>query len=209
MGYRTYSSTDKRPAQRVISWALAFAMLIAIAATDAAAEKRSRSRSKAAKTSVKKEKKSRSSKRERGSRAESRKGKRGRKSDRIARRRGRRNSQVVARSSRERQNTSEVEEPTAPPQPRSLASGISSERVTEIQNALIQAGVLAGPASGTYDEGTSDAMKKFQSRNGLPTTGLPSAHTLKRLGVSKRSNDGYAVPVTTASKEGKSRPQAP
>jgi hypothetical protein len=38
-------------------------------------------------------------------------------------------------------------------------------------------------------------MKRFQGDNRLSATGLPSAHTLKRLGVSKRSNDGYAIPV--------------
>lgn len=187
-------------------------MLLAVATADAAADKKSRSRGKASKTSVKKEKSGKkvgASKRDRGSRAESRKGKRGSRRDRIARRRGRGRTQVAARSSRERQDISEAEQTAAAPRPRSLASGISTERVTEIQNALIQAGFLAGPASGTYDESTGDAMKKFQSRHGLPATGLPSAHTLKQLGVSKRSNDGYAVPVTAASKEEKSRPQAP
>ncbi|HYP28871.1 MAG TPA: peptidoglycan-binding domain-containing protein, partial [Blastocatellia bacterium] len=76
--------------------------------------------------------------------------------------------------------------------------GIQSERVIEIQNALTKAGVFEGPSTGQYDESTSAAMKKFQVSNGLPATGLPSAHTLKKLGVSKRSNDGYAVPVSSS-----------
>ena len=92
-----------------------------------------------------------------------------------------------------------VTQADATPAPRSMASGISSERASEIQEALIKQGYLEGPASGQYDEKTSEAMKQFQAANKLPTTGLPSAHTLKRLGVSKRSNDGYAVPVKSVS----------
>ena len=78
---------------------------------------------------------------------------------------------------------------------RQASTGIPAERVTEIQRALIKMGYLEGPASGQYDDATVDAMKQFQGANQLPATGMPSAHALKRLGVPKRSNDGYAVPV--------------
>jgi peptidoglycan hydrolase-like protein with peptidoglycan-binding domain len=76
-------------------------------------------------------------------------------------------------------------------------SGIPSERATEIQNALIKRGYLDGPATGQWDDNSVDAMKQFQSDNGFPVTGQPSAPALKRLGVSKRPQDGYAVPVTS------------
>jgi hypothetical protein len=46
-------------------------------------------------------------------------------------------------------------------------------------------------------------MKQFQTDNGLPATGLLSAHTLKKLGVTKRSNDGYAVPINSATEDQK------
>ena len=75
-------------------------------------------------------------------------------------------------------------------------AGIPTERVTEIQNALIKLGYLSGSATGQYDDATVEAMKQFQVDNQLAATGLPSAHALKRLGVSKRINDGYAVPVS-------------
>ncbi|HLG15464.1 MAG TPA: peptidoglycan-binding domain-containing protein [Blastocatellia bacterium] len=77
-------------------------------------------------------------------------------------------------------------------------TGIPTERVVEIQSALIKLGYLEGPASGQYDASTITAMKEFQSDNGLQRSGLPSAATLKRLGVSKRSNDGYSVPVKSS-----------
>ena len=86
------------------------------------------------------------------------------------------------------------------------APGIPTERVTEIQNALIKAGYLDGPPSGQYDETTVDAMKQFQSKSGMPGNGLPSAPALKKLGVSKRTNDGYAVPVTSVSQTEKKHP---
>ena len=84
--------------------------------------------------------------------------------------------------------------------------GIPTERITEIQTALIKAGFMDGPASGLYDESTIDAMKQFQSKNGLSQTGLPSARLLKKLGVAKRSNDGYAVPVNSVSENERKRP---
>src|SRR5262249_34295554 len=65
--------------------------------------------------------------------------------------------------------------------------GIVPERVLEIQKALIKHGYLEGEAAtGVYDETTRQAMKRFQMANNLSATGLPSAHALKKLGVSKR-----------------------
>jgi N-acetylmuramoyl-L-alanine amidase len=77
--------------------------------------------------------------------------------------------------------------------------------VTQIQNALIKGGYMDGPASGLYDDVTIDAMKQFQAKNGMSQTGLPSAPLLKKLGVPKGSNDGYAVPVNRVSETEKKR----
>jgi peptidoglycan hydrolase-like protein with peptidoglycan-binding domain len=76
-----------------------------------------------------------------------------------------------------------------------MPTGIPAERATEIQNALIKRGYLEGPPSGQWDDKTQDAVRDFQGDNGLSPTGQPSASMLKKLGVSKRINDGYAVPV--------------
>ena len=86
---------------------------------------------------------------------------------------------------------------------RPSSSGIPSERATEIQKALIKAGYMDGPPSGQYDDATIQAIRQYQSANGLPQTGMPSAVLLKKLGVPKRSGDGYAVPVNTVSAEKK------
>jgi hypothetical protein len=95
--------------------------------------------------------------------------------------------------------------------PRPTGGGIPGDRVTEIQNALIKAGYLEGPASGQYDDATVQAMKEFQSANGFSATGAPSAPALKKLGVAKRSNDGYAMPVNSVSENERRQrpPQSP
>jgi hypothetical protein len=81
--------------------------------------------------------------------------------------------------------------------PRTPA-GIPAERVSEIQTALSKLGYYQGEATGQYDEATVQAVKQFQSQNSLRETGLPSATMLKKLGVSKSSNDGYSIPVRSA-----------
>jgi hypothetical protein len=51
-------------------------------------------------------------------------------------------------------------------------------------------------------------MKRFQTERGLPATGVPSAITLKALGVAKNTNDGYSTPVKRAVEGGKSESPA-
>jgi len=55
--------------------------------------------------------------------------------------------------------------------------------VEEIQQALIREGFLQGPATGTWDEATRDAMRRYQSNNGFSATGLPDAKSLMKLGL--------------------------
>jgi len=131
--------------------------------------------------------------RERGRRGESasRRGRHGRE-ERYARGRHSRRDRYARRSRRYEPRETVAASYSRP------ASGIPTERVTEIQNALMKGGYLSGPASGQYDDATSSAMRRFQSANGMQATGLPSAASLKRLGVAKGSNDGYAVPIKSA-----------
>ena len=62
---------------------------------------------------------------------------------------------------------------------------IPASRVLEIQNALIAKGFLAEPASGQYDQTTVEAMRAFQAAEKMDVTGYPTAHSLKRLGLSE------------------------
>lgn len=97
---------------------------------------------------------------------------------------------------------------------------IPSARVLEIQSALIARGFLSEPPSGQYDQATVAAMKAFQTGQNLDATGYPTAHTLKRLGMSEgpaqtpvsRSDDGppagtSEIPATSDRKD--SSPSVP
>jgi len=179
------------------SWicVLTVALLMTLISVDLAAAKKSRSGRRVSRSHIKS-----NTRRTRDKRQLSRRDKRARGKYAVRTRRGRQ----VARSGRDRARV-DTQEAIASNVPRP-APGISSERVTEIQNALIKAGYMDGPASGQYDDATIEAMKQFQADSGLPRTGLPSAAVLKKLGVSKRSNDGYAVPVNRVSETEKKSP---
>lgn len=147
-------------------------------------------------SSVKKSAKSKSSKG--GKKASARSAKKGRSS------RNRNNTVARQQSNPDRQSDSRGDDSDAqgdnlPPTPRAVASGIPQDRVMEIQSALSKAGYYTGEVNGIYDESTRQAMKQYQEAHSLNATGLPSAHSLKKLGVSKRSNATYATPIKKAS----------
>jgi hypothetical protein len=178
------------------SWilVLSLALLMTLVSSDVASAKKSRSKSSSSSSHGKRE-----ARRGRSSRALSRREKRGPETIAVRGKRGRR----LARGRGRARYESQPIVASGAPRP---APGIPPERVTEIQNALIKAGYMDGPASGLYDDSTIEAMKGFQARNGMSQTGLPSAPLLKKLGVPKRSNDGYAVPVNSVSETDKKRP---
>ncbi len=68
------------------------------------------------------------------------------------------------------------------------------ERISEIQEALSKKGVLTGASSGKWDDSTIDAMKRFQSSNGLNPSGKLDALTLQKLGLGSETA-GLARPT--------------
>jgi len=68
------------------------------------------------------------------------------------------------------------------------------ERITEIQEALASKGALNGTPSGKWDDSTTDALRKFQSSNGLNATGKLDALTLQKLGLGSETA-GLAAPT--------------
>ena len=60
---------------------------------------------------------------------------------------------------------------------------IPQQRVLEIQYQLASRGFYNNEPNGIYDEATIQAMWEFQKNYGLPATGYPTAHALKRLGL--------------------------
>lgn len=59
--------------------------------------------------------------------------------------------------------------------------GDSGDKVSELQNILIELGYLTGEADGDFGEATESALKEFQSANGLTADGICGAETLARL----------------------------
>src|SRR5579875_916618 len=65
--------------------------------------------------------------------------------------------------------------------------GMSSERATEIQSALIQHGYLSGEPTGTWDAASIAAMQKMQSDNGWQTKLVPDSRAIIKLGLGPNS----------------------
>lgn len=60
---------------------------------------------------------------------------------------------------------------------------LQPERVQEIQQALVTAGYLNQEPNGKWDDSTRNAMRQFQQDHGFPSTGLPEAKSLMKLGL--------------------------
>jgi peptidoglycan hydrolase-like protein with peptidoglycan-binding domain len=73
----------------------------------------------------------------------------------------------------------------------------TSERISEIQSALAGQGAFQGDPTGRWDDGTVEAMKKFQSAQGLTPSGKLDARTLERLGLGS-DTAGRGAPVPPA-----------
>ena len=68
------------------------------------------------------------------------------------------------------------------------------DRINEIQEALASKGAFTGTPTGKWDDSTVDAMKKFQTSQGLNPTGKLDALTLQKLGLGSQTA-GLAAPV--------------
>ena len=64
-----------------------------------------------------------------------------------------------------------------------LQAAPTPDRISEIQSALGRGGYYQGDPSGKWDSDTVAAVQKFQSSNGLDSTGKLDAPTLQKLGL--------------------------
>ena len=78
---------------------------------------------------------------------------------------------------------------------------IDSDRVTQIQQALIHEHYLNGDPSGKWDSDTVAAMQKYQSDQGWQTKLMPDSRALKKLGLGpdysnalNAKNSNFAAP---------------
>ena len=71
----------------------------------------------------------------------------------------------------------------------------SSDRYKEIQSALVSRGYLKEEdATGTWNQGSTDALKKFQEEQNLDATGKINSLSLIALGLGPRHDAVAAVP---------------
>ena len=73
----------------------------------------------------------------------------------------------------------------------------TSDRITEIQQALAKDGSFSGTPNGKWDDSTTEAMRKFQAGHGLNPSGKLDALTLHKLGLGA-STAGIAAPLPPA-----------
>ena len=60
---------------------------------------------------------------------------------------------------------------------------IDSDRAREIQEALIREHYLTGEATGTWNEASADAMRRYQEDHGWQTKEVPDSRALIKLGL--------------------------
>jgi peptidoglycan hydrolase-like protein with peptidoglycan-binding domain len=82
---------------------------------------------------------------------------------------------------------------------------IDSNRVTQIQKALIREHYMTGEANGEWDSTTQAAMHKFQADQGWQTKLMPDSRALKKLGLGpdyssalNAKNSSFAAPPPAA-----------
>jgi peptidoglycan hydrolase-like protein with peptidoglycan-binding domain len=70
----------------------------------------------------------------------------------------------------------------------------TSQRISEIQQALAKNGAYTGAPNGKWDASTVEAMKKYQGAHGLNPSGKLDAKTLQQLGLGSQTA-GIAAPT--------------
>jgi peptidoglycan hydrolase-like protein with peptidoglycan-binding domain len=76
----------------------------------------------------------------------------------------------------------------------------TTDRVKEIQTALQKDGSYQGEPTGKWDAATTDAMRKYQEKNGANPTGKIDAVSLHKLGLgSDTAGKGAPVPAANSS----------
>lgn len=68
--------------------------------------------------------------------------------------------------------------------------GSSGDEVKQIQTKLRDWGYYKGSVDGVYGSQTYEAVKAFQSSNGLTADGIAGSQTLQALGINSGSNSG-------------------
>lgn len=82
--------------------------------------------------------------------------------------------------------------------------GSTGETVKKIQQVLADKGYYAGSVDGIFGSGTTSAVKKFQSANGLTADGVVGSKTLAKLGISSSNVETKGKTISGTLKQGSS-----
>src|ERR1700733_3315210 len=73
------------------------------------------------------------------------------------------------------------------------------DRIKEIQTALQKDGSYEGEPTGKWDAATTEAMRKYQDKNGIAPTGKIDAVSLNKLGLgSETAGKGAPMPAPSS-----------
>lgn len=87
---------------------------------------------------------------------------------------------------------------------------LDQKQVSEVQNALKEKGYTIGRVDGIVGPQTMDAIREFQSKEGLTATGQADPQTLKALGIEAGEQEFMGVsPEFGEEKQTKPLPQTP
>lgn len=82
---------------------------------------------------------------------------------------------------------------------RNLTTGMEGDDVKAVQEKLIALGYLNGKADGKYGTATADAVKRFQTRNGLKADGICGENTVMVMFGNNPIDAGSSIPTAKPS----------
>lgn len=82
-----------------------------------------------------------------------------------------------------------------------VRSGMSADRVRQIQAALIQKHYLTGDPNGLWDAKTQAAMRSYQADHGWQTKLMPDARALIALGLGPKTDESHIQSAKNAAKQ--------
>lgn len=85
--------------------------------------------------------------------------------------------------------------------PEVALPSLNKEQIGELQRLLVEQGYTVGATEGVIDEGTTAAIRKFQTDKGLTVNGTPDLETLRALTPDLKKQEFFGVAPSYDEKE--------
>ena len=107
----------------------------------------------------------------------------------------------TAKSASTKKYTQTAHAPYRKPAPRQSVSPVSpaSNRIREVQQALVERGYLQSEANGTWNAASIEALKRFEADQKVRVDGKIDSKTLIALGLGPKYDNNLNLPVPGAS----------